>query len=155
MIGSEMCQMHRASVPCRKFFQFVEKLIILESRIVVVVQLVSHVRLFAAPWTAACQASLSFTISLSLLKLTSTELALPSNQLILCHLLLLLSSVFSSIRVFSNESVLHIRWPNYWSFSFSVSPSSEYSGLVSFRIDWFDWLAVQGTLSRVFSNITV
>ena len=98
------------------------------------------------PHGLAKQASLSFTISRSLLKLMSSESVMPSNHLILCHLLLLLPSIFPSIRVFSNESVLCIRWPKYWSFSFSISPSNEYSGLISFRIDWFDLLAVQGTL---------
>ena len=112
------------------------------------VQSLSHVRLFATPWTAACQASLSITHSWSLLKLMSIESVMPSNYLILCHPLLLLPSVFPSIRVFSNESVLHIRWPKYWSFSFSISPSNEYSGLTSFRMDWLDLLAVQGTLKR-------
>ena len=106
-------------------------------------------------WTAACQASLSFTISLNLLKLMSTEPAMPSNHLILCCPLLLLPSIFPSIRISSKESVLHIRWPQYWSFSFSISPSSDYPGLISFRMDWLDLLAVQGTLSRVFSNTTV
>ena len=97
------------------------------------------------PWTAAQQASLSFTISQSFLKIMSIELVMPSNHLILCHLLLLLPSAFPSISVFSNELALHIRWPKYWSFSFSIRPSSEYSGLISFRIDCFDHLAVQGT----------
>ena len=97
------------------------------------------------PWTSACQASRSITNSQSLLKLMSIELVMSSNHLILCHPLLLLPSVFPSIRVFSNESVLRIRWPKYWSFSFSISPSNEYSGLTSFRIDWFDLLAVQGS----------
>ena len=101
------------------------------------------------PWTAACQASLSITNSQSLLKLTSTESVMPSNHLILCRPLLLLPSIFPSIRVFSNESVLHIRWPKYWSFSFSISTSSEYSGLISFRMDWLDLLAVQGTLKSL------
>ena len=109
------------------------------------VQLLSHVRLFATPWTAACQAYMSITNSWSLLKPMSIELAMPSNHLILCHPLFLPPSIFPSISVFSNESVLHIGWPKYWSFSFSISPSNEYSGLISFRIDWFD-LAVQGTL---------
>ena len=109
------------------------------------VQSLSRVRLFATPWTAACQASLSFTISWSFLKLMSIELVMHSNHLILCHLLLL-PSVFPSIRVFSSESFIHIRWPKYWSFSFSISPSNEYSGLISFRTDWLDLLAVQGTL---------
>ena len=113
------------------------------SSFVVVVQLLSRVQLFGTPWTAACQASLSFTASWSLFKLTSIELVMPSNHLILCLPLLLLSSIFPSIRVFSNALALHIRGP---SFSFSISPSNEYSGLISFRIDWFDLLAVQGTL---------
>ena len=104
--------------------------------------------LFVTPWAAACQASLFFTISWSLLRLMSIESVMPSNHLIiLCRPLLLPPSIFPSIRVFSNESVLHIRWPKYWSFSFSVSPSNEYSGLISFRIDWFDHLAVPGTKS--------
>ena len=110
------------------------------------VQLLSHVQLFVTPWTAGCQASLSFTNSQSLLKLMSIESVMPSNHLILCHPLLLLPLIFPSIRVFSNESVLCIRWPKYWRFSFSISPSNEYSGLISFRMDWFDLLAVQGTL---------
>ena len=106
--------------------------------VVIVVQLPSHVRLFVAPWTAAHQASLSFTVSWNLLKLMSIELSVPSNHLILCHALLLLPSLLPSIKVFSNESALHIRWPRYWSFSFSISPSNEYSGLISFRMDWLD-----------------
>ena len=114
------------------------------------VQSLSHVRLFATPWTAACQASLSITNSQSLLKLMSIELV-PSNHLILCHLLLLLPSIFPSIRVFSYESVLCIRWPKYFSFSFSfsISPSNEYSRLISFRTDWFDLLTVQGALKSL------
>ena len=104
------------------------------------------------PWTKACQASLSFSISQRLLKLMSIELVMPSNYLILCHSLLLLPSIFPRIRVFSNESVLHIRWPKYWSFSFSISPSNEYSGLISFRMDWFDLLAVQGTLKSLLQH---
>ena len=119
---------------------------------IVVVQSFSCVRLFATPWTAACQASLSFTISWSLLKLMSIESVMPSNHLTLCRPLLLLPSVFPSIRVFSNESTLHIRWPKYWSFSFSISPSNEYSGLISFRINWFDLLAVQGTLKSLLQH---
>ena len=106
------------------------------------VQLLSRVQLFVTPWTAAHQVSLSFTISSSLLKLMSIESVMPSNHLILCHPLLLLPSIFLSIRVFSKESALCIRWPKYWSCSFSFSPSNEYSGLHSFRIDWFDLLAV-------------
>ena len=109
------------------------------------VQSLSPVQLFVTPWTAARQASLSITNSWSVLKLMSIESLMPSNHLILCHPLFLLPSIFPSIRVFSNESVLHIRWPNHWSFSFSISPSNEYSGLISCRIDWFD-LAVQGPL---------
>ena len=106
----------------------------------------SHVQLFATPWTTARQASLSITNSWSFLKLMAIESVMPSNHLILCRPLLLLPSVFPSIRVFSKESVLHIRWPKYWSFSFSISPSNEYSGLISFRMDWLDLLEVQGTL---------
>ena len=113
------------------------------------VQLLSHVQLLVTPWTATHQASLSITNSRSLLKLMSIRLVMPSNNLILCRPLLSLPSIFLSIRVFSNESVLHIRWPKYWSFSFSISPSNEYSGLISFRIDWFDLLAVQGTLKSI------
>ena len=105
------------------------------------VQSLGGVRLFATPWTIACQASLSITNSQSLLKLMSIELVMPPNHLILCYSLLLLPSAFLSIRGFSNESVLCIRWPKYWSFTFSISPSNEYSGLISFRIDWFDLLA--------------
>ena len=106
----------------------------------------SRVWLFVTLWTAACQASLSITNSQSLLKLMSIESVMPSNHLILCPPLLLLPSVFPNIRIFSSESVLHIRWPKYWSFSFSISPSNEYSGLISFRMDWLDLLAVQGNL---------
>ena len=116
------------------------------------VQSLSRVRLFATPWTAACQASLSITNSKSLLKLMSIESLMPSNHLILCHLLFLLPSIFPSIRVFSNESVFRIKWPKYWSFSFSISPSSEYSGLISFRIDWLDLHAVQGTLKNLLQH---
>ena len=116
------------------------------------VQLLSHVQLFATPWTATGQASLTITDSKSLLKLMSIESVMPSNHLILCHSLLLLPSTFPSIRVFSNESVLCIRWPKYWSFSISNSPSNEYSGLISFRIYWFDFLAVQGTLKSLLHH---
>ena len=105
----------------------------------------SHARLFVTPWTAAYQASLSITKSWSLPKLTSIESVMPSNHLILCHPLLLLPSIFPSIRVFSNESALRIRWPNYWSFSLSISPSNEHSRLIFFGMDWLDLLAVQGT----------
>ena len=116
------------------------------------VQSLSHVRLFVTPWTAACQASLSITKSWSLLKLVSTETVRPSNHLILYHPLLLPPSIFPSIRVFSNESVLHIRWPKYWRFSFSISPSNEYSGLISIRMDCLDLLAVQGTLKSLLQH---
>ena len=115
------------------------------------VQLLSHVRLFEAPWTATCQASLSITNSWSLLKLMSIELVMPSNHLILCRPLLL-PSIFPSIRVFSNESVLHIRWQKYWSFSFNISPSNDYSGLLSFRMDWLDLLPVQGSLKSLLQH---
>ena len=118
------------------------------------VQLLSHVQLLATPWTAAHLASLSITSSWSLLTLMSIELVMPSNHLILCHLLLLPPLFFPSVRVFSSESVLCIRWPNYWSFRFSLSPSNEYSGLISFRMDWLDLLAVQGTLHRAARTYT-
>ena len=114
------------------------------------VQLLSCVQLFATPWTAAHKASLSITNSRSLLRLVSFESVMPSNHLILCCPLLLLPSIFPSIRVFSNESVLHLRWPKYW--SFSINPSNEYSGLISFRMDWFDLLAVQGTLKSLLQH---
>ena len=110
------------------------------------VQSLCRVQLFVTPWTAARQASLSITNSRSLLKLMSIKSVMPSNHLILCHPLFLPPSIFPRIRAFSNQSALHIRWPKYWSFSFSISPSSEYSGLISFRMDWLDLLAVQGTL---------
>ena len=114
--------------------------------------MLSRVRLFATPWTAACQASLSITNSQSLLKLMSIESVIPSNHLILCQSLLLLPSIFPSIKVFSSESILHIRLPKYWSFSFSISPSNEYSGLISFRMDWLDLLAVQETLNSLLQH---
>ena len=116
------------------------------------VQLHSCVPLFATSWTAARQASLSITNSWSLIKLMLIESVMPSNQLILCRPLLLVPSIFPSIGVFSNESVLRIRWPKYWSFSFSISPSNEYSGLISIRIDWLDLLAVQGTLKSLLQH---
>ena len=114
----------------------------------------SCVQLFMTPWTTARQASLSITNSQNLLKLMSIEPVMPSNHLIVCHPLLLLASIFPRIRVFSNESALCIKWPNYWSFSFSISPSDEHPGLISFRMDWLDLLAIK-ELSRVFSNTTV
>ena len=119
---------------------------------VVIVQLLSHVWFFATPWTAALLAPLSFTISRSSLKLMSIESVMLSNYLILCHFLLLLLSIFPSIKVFSTESALCVRWPKYWSFNFSISPFSEYSGLISFRIDWFDLLAVRGTLKSLLQH---
>jgi len=120
-------------------------------RVISSVQLFSRVQLFTTPWSAACQASLSFTNSRSLLKLMSIESVMPPNH-VLGYSLLLLSSIFPSNRVFSNESVLCIRWPKYWSFSFSISPPNEYSGLISFRIDLFDLLAVQGTLKSLLQH---
>ena len=116
------------------------------------VQLLSSVRLVVTPWTAAHQAFLSITNSQSLLKLMSIELVMPSNHLILCLPILLPRSIFPSIRVFSSESVLHIRWPKYWSFSFSISPSNEYSGLISFRMEWLALLAVQWTLKSLLQH---
>ena len=116
------------------------------------VQSLSCVWLFVTPWTAAHQASLSITNSRSLPKLMSIESVLPSNHLIFCRLLLLLPSVFPSIRVFSNESAVHVRGPKYWRFGFNISPSSEYSGLISFRMDWLDHLAVQGTLKNLLQH---
>ena len=115
----------------------------------VVVQSLSHVGLFVTPWTAACQASLSLPLSQSLLKFMSIESVMLSNYLIFCHSLLCLPSIFPSNKVFSSEVAVHIRWPKYWSFSFSISPANEYSGLTSFGIDWFDLLAVQGTLKSL------
>ena len=116
------------------------------------VQLLSRILLFVTPWTAACQPSLFITNSWSLLKLRSVESVMPSNYLILCHPLLLSTSIFPSIRVFSNESTLLMRWPKYRSFSFSISPSNEHSGLNSFRMDWLDFLAVQGTLKSLLQH---
>ena len=114
--------------------------------------MLSHVQFFVTPWTVACQASLSISSSCSLLELMSIESLIPSNRLILCHPLLLLPSIFPRIRVFSNESVLRIWWPKYWSFSFSISPSNEYPGRISFRMDWLDLLAVQGTLKSLLQH---
>ena len=116
------------------------------------VQSLSHVRLFASPWIAACQASLSITNSRSLLKLMSIESVMSSSHLILCHPLLLPPPILPRIRVFSNESTLHMRWPKYWSFSFRISPSNEHPGLISFRMDWLDLLAVQGTLKSLLQH---
>ena len=136
----------------RKWVWRILSQIIVYCVLVVAVQSLRHVRLFVTPWTAAPQASLSFTISQSSIKLMSIELVMPSNHLVLCHSLLPLLSIFPSIRVFSNESALPIRWPKYWRFSFSISPSNEYSGLNSFRINWFDLLAVPGTLKSLLQH---
>ena len=122
------------------------------STLTVVVQLLSCVHLFVTPWTVACQASLFSIISQNLLKLMSIELVMPCNHFILCHPLLLPPSIFPSIRIFSDESVLGIRWPKYWSFSFNIGPSNEHSGLISFRIDWFDFPAGQGTLKSLLQH---
>ena len=122
------------------------------SRTLSSVQSLSHVQLFATPWTAARQASMSITNSWSLPKLMSTESVMPSNHLILCHPLLLPPSIFLSIKVFSNESALCIRWPKYWSFSFNISPPNKHSGLISFRMDWWDLFAVQGTLKSLLQH---
>ena len=116
------------------------------------VQSLSHVRLFAMPWIAARQASLSITNALSLLKLMSIKSMMPSNYLMLCHSLCLQPAIFPSFKVFSNKSALRIRWPKYWSFSFSISPSNEHSGLISFRMDWLDLLAVQGTHNSLLQH---
>ena len=121
----------------------------MDTGFVVVVQFLSHVRFFVTPWTAASQTPLSFTNSWRLLRFMSIELVMLSNHLILCCPLLFLPSIFPSIRVFSSELALHIRWSKYWSFSFSISLANEYLGLISFRIDWFDLLAVQGTLKSL------
>ena len=122
--------------------------------LVVVLQSFSHIQLFATPWTTEVHfsPSLSFTISRCLLKFISIRSVMPSNHLILCHPLFLLPSIFPSIRIFSNASALHTRWPKYWSFHFNISPSNEYSGLISFRTDWFDILAVQGTLKSLLQH---
>ena len=130
---------NKKGIPCKELWQFSS------------VQLLSYVQLFVTPWTAACQASLSITNSWSLPKLMSIELVMPANHLILCHSLLLLPSIFPSIRVFSNESALRIRWPKYWSFSFNISPPNEHPGVIS-RIDWLDLLAVQGTLKSFLQH---
>ena len=120
--------------------------------VVAVILSLSRVQHFVTPWTVACQASLPFTISQSLLKLMSTELVMSSNHLVLCCPLLFLPSIFPSIRVLSNELTLHLRWPKYWSFSFNISPSNEQPGLISFRMDWLDLLAVRGTLKSLLQH---
>ena len=138
------------NIPCYEdYFFYISQLF---SLMIVVVQLLSCVQLSGTPSTKICQASLSFTISWSLLKLMSVESVMLSNHLILCFLPLLPPSIFPSIGVFSNEWTLHIRWPKYWSSSFSISPSNEYSGLISSRIDWFDLPAVQGTLKSLLQQ---
>ena len=129
-----------------------DKFLSLGNKVLSSVQSLSRVQLFVTPWTAARQASLSIANSRSLLKLISVESVMPSNHLILWCPLLLLPSIFPSIRIFSNESTLHIRWPKYWSFSFSICPSNEYSGLISFRIDWLDLIAIQGTLKNLLQH---
>ena len=134
------------------YFTMTEIYWIILSKVVTTVHFFSRVQLFSTPWITAHQASLSIPNSQSLLKLMSTESVISPNQLILCCPLLLLPSVFPSVRVFSNELVLHIRWPKYWSFSFSIRPSNEYSGLISLRMDWFDLLAVQGTLKNLLQH---
>ena len=134
------------SLICQRFFLLLTCFVFSLDFCILSVQSLSCVQIFSTPWTAAHQASLSITSSRSLLKLTSITLVIPSNRLILCCPLLLLPSIFPSIRIFSSESALPIRWPKYWSFSFSISPSNEYSGPISFRVDWLDLLAVQGTL---------
>ena len=136
-----------------KFEDFLGESFLLSVLIIIVVQLLSHVQLFVIPWTAACQASLSFTTSPSLLKFMSIESVMLSNHLILCCPLFLLPSIFPRTRIFFSESALQIRWPKYWSLSFSISPSNEYSGLISFRIDGFDLLAVQGSSPAQVENI--
>jgi len=134
-------------IPCNNVLKYYEGV---KFQHFVVVLSLSHVQDFATPWTAVCQASQSFTIAWSLLKLMSSELVMPSNHLILCHPLLLLPSIFPSVRVFSNESALCIRWPKYW--SFTIIPSIECSRLISFRTDWFDLLAIQGTLKSLLQH---
>ena len=147
-------------IPITQYNIIIQIIIVLENYLNVMgkkmlsisVQQLSRVRLFVTPQTAAHHTSLSFTISRNLLKLIFIESVMPSNHLILCHLFLLLPLIFPSIRVFSKELALHIRWPKYWSFSFSISPSNEYSGFISFRTDWFDLLAVQRTLKSLLQH---
>ena len=142
-------------MPSQSLHIYVSHLVLFLTFFLSSVQSLSHVPVWCeTPWTTAHQAFLSSTVSPSLFRLMSIESVMPSNHLILCRPLFLLPSIFLSIRVFSNDSVLHIRWPKYWSFSFSISPSTEHPGLISFRMNWLDFLSVQG-LSRVFSNTTV
>ena len=145
-------QLNTSVPPCRPQCPPTQGPLLTQARSAVVVQPPSRVRLFVTPWAAARQASLSFPISQSLLKLMSTESVILLNHLLLCRPLLLLPSTFPSISIFCNELVLPIRWPKYWSFSFSISPSNEYSGLISFRMDWLDLLAVQGTLKNLLQH---
>ena len=142
----------RSSISSRSTVSCLDSSLLLVHFFPISVQFLSCVQLFATPWTAAYQASLSITISPSILKLLSTESTKPSNHLILCCPFLLLSSILPSIRVFSTESVLCIRWPKYWSFNFSINPSSEYSEMISFRMDWLDLLAVQETLKSLLQH---
>ena len=136
-------------LPIRQFIDHIKLLLLL---LLFSRSAVSDSLHFATPWTAACQASLSFTISWNLVKLTSIESVMPSNHLILCHPLLPLPSIFPSIMVFSNELAVCIRWTKHWSFSFSISPSNEHLGFISFRMDWFDLLVVQGTLKSLLQH---
>ena len=150
------CSRHQRTLPTGSHSEGAEKLLLVKRKLGFLpfssVQLLTPVRFFATLCTAASQASLSITNSWSLLKLMSIDSVMPSNHLIPCHPLLLLPSIFPSIRAFSNESALHIRWPNYWSFSISISPSNEYSGLISFRMDWLDLFAVQETLKSLLQH---
>ena len=148
------CSYHYLSSPSHHLENFKILFGALHTCFQLLLLLFSHVRLFAAPWTAACQASLSFTIFQSLLKLMSITSVMPFNHLVPCHPPLFLSSIFPSIRDFSNESALRIRWPKYRSFSIIIGPSNEYSGLISFRTDWFDLLSVQETLKSLFQHHT-
>ena len=153
MISASICVQINSKMPLPGFLisnvLFLFKLKNFHEDVLSSVQSLSCVQLFATPWTAARQASLSITNSWSLLRLMSIELVMPSNHLILCHSLLLPPSIIPSIRVFSNESVLHIRWPKYWGFNFSISPFNKYSGQIFFRMDWLDFLVVQGTLKSL------
>ena len=153
MARNQQNQDSNANVDFKAYNSLIWLLNITQWITLIVLQSLNCVWLFATPWTAACQASLSFIISWNLLKkLMSIESVMPSNHLILCCPLFLLTTIFPSIRVFSSESALYLRKPKYWSFSFIISPSNEYSGLISFRIDWFDFLAVQATLKSLLQH---
>ena len=144
-----VCSTSEIFIPlCLNFYLITQRMNTIDSS----VQSLSHVRLFVTPWTAACQVSLSITNSWSSLKLMSIAAVMPSNHLILCHPFLLMPSISPSIRVFTSKSVLHIKWPKYWSFSVSINPSNGYSGLISFRIDWLDLFSVQGTLKSLLQH---